>query len=141
MKELEAGPELDALVAEKVMGFEVRDKCGLHHDCFKQLGRKAAYQPLTERSGHVAYYSTDIGAAMAVFRSMIQTGWSGRIVENKHLVWVEFWKEINDDLAGMRQVENSSLPLSICLAALKAVGVISSSAVEPPSGPVRRERA
>lgn len=125
---MKPGRELDALVAEKVMGWKFTG--GFSTD--PELGSD---RWATDSNGHerfyqdVPYYSTDIAAAWEVveilsdrfdFRVHTRAGYTGK--------WVAFGynpqksKEMQE---GDFQygVFKSSLPHAICLAALKTVGV------------------
>lgn len=131
---MEAGRELDALVAEKVMGCKIdrsyvegwpnwiggpRYRCGCGnyaHAC----GDDDIAEPLLN------FYSTDIAAAWEVVERI------------KHLkdpdpmeVWIyetrskgvtcEVYWDLGSRLAGRGQVTAATAPLAICLAALQAV--------------------
>ena len=104
IKEMKAGRELDALVAEKVMGFP--------------------------KWRHPMRFSTDIAAAWLVVEWMMESDlWWGDI-------FLEWWQDgewlvcnkpvsvrdgaIKANCDG-RETGKPSLPLAICLAALKAV--------------------
>jgi hypothetical protein len=120
-----AGRELDALVAEKVMGWRCR---GLHpiHECpVFATGRADTLAP---------HFSTDIAAAWQVVEKMGADGWNVSLYVHrgehggcgcsitcpygpceKHGNAVETWHGVED-------VRGATVPLAICLAALKAVG-------------------
>lgn len=115
------GRELDALVAEKVMGWRPWSGGYYYGSADGQV-----MVCLHENDGMARYWSpsTDIAAA-----------W--RVVERLHtgrtfgLDWLGFdgeewrccfgWSE-NDDHLGFHHAEAATAPLAICLAALKAVG-------------------
>ena len=96
---LEAGLELDALVAEKVMGWFVA---------------KGPHSP-TSPPDLIPRYSTDIAAAWEVVEKMIDQG--RRFVINNNFSRTMFIA----DFCG-RDVLEKTAPLAICRAALKAVG-------------------
>ncbi len=109
-----AGRELDALVAEKVMGW--------HH-----TGSDDRY-PVDDKGRSQLYvpdYSTDIGAAWAVVERMRELDWR-MLLEN--------WVSSSDAYAAFFHpqdryrygnhigVTDDTAPLAICRAALRAVG-------------------
>lgn len=110
--EMEAGRELDALVAEKVMGMDV-DKA--RHARFRFENGIKLYLP-------VPAYSTDTAAAMNVLGRMRADGWffslNDRNGEESKPFWAEFASE-NFERGG--QAWEATLPHAICLAALKAI--------------------
>lgn len=133
--ELKAGRELDALVAEKVMGWEV---------CNSERGappRKTWDKNTIAMSCPIPHYSTDIAAAWEVLCKFKRNNpWEcGDIL----LVWGNYGEDgapkaphgqicYPQKLAWLCRIENEkgeyvgiaeSAPLAICLAALKAVGV------------------
>jgi hypothetical protein len=120
---MKAGRELDAQVAEKVMGLQVvRNKKGGwsigEPDYYDDAGISCLFNPLPE-------YSTDIAAAWKVVEHLMQTG---------HTLNLDCW--VRSDIyvgpmfeatigrAGIVQgvAGSNEAPLAICLAALKAVG-------------------
>lgn len=119
--------ELDALVAEKVMGLPV---LGEHHGegdyVFQNgVGDLVGYQS-------VPHYSTSIAAAMEIVSKMGR--WHGfdfvaMFIEDlwdksKPPSWEAGWYEQSHDGYEARTAANSDvLAKAICLAALKAVGV------------------
>ena len=100
---MEAGRELDALVAEKVMGAKV---------VFVE---------------NVPYYSTDIAAAWEVVNHLLCHGWDEKYFFRLHYDNVDLWdasfyKESSSDGGGPDVWGTAdTAPLAICLAALKAV--------------------
>lgn len=123
MSEMKAGRELDALVAERVMGWTdvklaKRPELGV-------LGR----HPVRHAQEIVPHYSTDIAAAMAVveeLRSWIfwvqrveaplgQVRYSARVYTRD--------KDVPYYFGAYYDATANTAPLAICLAALKAVGV------------------
>jgi hypothetical protein len=122
--------ELDALVAEKVMGFDVRIAseyesvfmCCAMGNCGKRdylsEGDRYVYKEMPDHQPEwlLPHYSTDISAAMEVVEKMREREflpclWAAQM-------WiVEFWegeKLVSGD-------SGDSLPRAICLAALKAI--------------------
>lgn len=96
MGERKAGRELDALVAEKVMGVETMQKL---------------YPSMMAKGGAwLPHFSTDIAAAWEVVEKMRREGYIFDI-------------EIRKDYVGVNCEHCESAPLAICLAALRAVGV------------------
>jgi hypothetical protein len=120
---MEAGPELDALVAEKVMGWSVCDTAD---------GGKAGIAPRQTCSAvRVPPYSTDISAAWQVVERLCTTypglGVGGPFA-NRFVLEVPN----NEPLAckarfchqgHVNEAGGEAAPLAICRAALKAVGV------------------
>lgn len=109
---MDAGRELDALVAEKVMGWV----------CICE--RKHQLCPV-----HDSYYSTDIAAAWQVVERLKHDGWNVsiggdngwgctfyKVLVRGNDAFTSTWTESH----GPINAENA--PLAICLAALKAVG-------------------
>jgi len=116
--ELEAGRELDALVAEKVMKCKTATKEWngvLHPFCCcdgSDHEQRCTYVP-----GMLAYYSTDIAAAWEVVERFDNFSLSRAWSMNGQKVGVACW------LAGGFVDLAATAPLAICRAALKAVGV------------------
>lgn len=139
MSDLKAGRELDALVAEKVMGWVLVDAI-IRQSMGLVLGPKefietkiiALTPPGKKEVESVPNYSTDIAAAWEIVleyqnRSLRfqlvplaneegEPGWQVEILKfeptNEFTPWVE--------TAGFAQANTA--PLAICLAALKALG-------------------
>lgn len=109
---MEAGPKLDALVAEKVLGLEVDCRCcGSEH--------WESFPP---------GYSTGIAAAWKVMESRWMVGQTiGYLAETPS----EQFTDITEDGWAQRwcctsrgePIYAATAPLAICLAALKAAGV------------------
>lgn len=115
---MKAGRELDALVAEKVMG--VQCMCGVrgHSGCCLHEVRDSAL---------LANYSTDIAAAWQVVDRLI--GLHFRDIEVRH--WIEPFDRLMP-VGWMCKLESEHVviaeradtaPLAICLSALKAMGM------------------
>jgi hypothetical protein len=114
--ELGVGRYLDALVAEKVMGWT----------------RVSEYRPslLTDLIGQppdfeykdiVPSYSAQISAAWAVICLLENNGWMWRMQYDAHEVEVTFW-DMNKENKSVTASGGSFAPLAICRAALLAVG-------------------
>lgn len=127
-----AGREMDALVAEKVMGAKWDEKrcrvCGWPLDPEGGLCRPDDCSERPQRKGDGradahAFYSTDITAAWLVVERMREMGyaldsWSSGNGDTDH-PWTDaiFVKELDETLC-----REKTFPLAICRAALKAVG-------------------
>lgn len=96
---LQAGPELDALVAEKVMGFTVI------------YGFMQVFEDATPID--IPKYSTDIAAAWQIVEKMRGCASS---------VWDRWEKELFDGHVLLRACALGDAPFLISRAALKAVG-------------------
>lgn len=99
---MKPGRELDLLVAEKVMGYQLFDS---------ELANEGLSNSL-----HVAdipKYSTDIAAALGVVEKMKDAGFSCGVFREK-------WVCLIGNVSGP---DCNTAPHAICLAALKAVGV------------------
>lgn len=102
---MQAGRELDALVAEKVMGLEVRGGFIIREN---------------RRSG-IPSYSRKIEYAWEVVEKMLEQGYNFRIEKIYEVYQCLFDKAICQWNEGGAYAETA--PLAICLAALKTVGV------------------
>ena len=124
---MEAGRELDALVAKKVFGWAIRreswyDQEGLEttvlydsHD--NQLGYAHGFDEMPEE---LPEYSTNIAAAWQVFDRPEHEAWSIYRWDSAMLEAGCQW-EI-EDADGNTLASAPTAPLAICLAALSAVG-------------------
>ena len=124
---MKVGPELDALVAEKVMGWE--------KDCPEAAGWWEGSQyavsnenglPARGEDGDADRWrpSEDIGQAWEVVEKMKTDTepWPGTICRQKNSLGIwEWYVELGE--AGDAFASSQSAPHAICLAALKAVGV------------------
>ena len=111
---LVAGRELDALVAEKVMG---------HTVTWLATAISPAQPHYVDRAiacGYllVEYYSTDIGAAWQVVERMRELNYGIAISDGP--AW-SFAVAPNDDAGDVTCELADTLPLAICRAALRAV--------------------
>lgn len=115
--DLKPGRELDALVAEKVMGWEAP-----HPEDFGDIGRS-----IIESRGDDPYaparYSTDIAAAWTILEKLPQFAYgcavSFRWMDRPEATGQEW--EVNLGPGHPRAI-GISVPHAICLAALKSVG-------------------
>jgi hypothetical protein len=121
---LVSGPELDRLVAEKVMGL-------IRHDWVEgcgQAGVLSTYEgcsrcererrPAREDEPCIRAYSTDIADAMDVFEKMRSAGWAPEIWAMKSVSRVRLY--VPEKFEFIEQ-EEQTIPLAICRAALKAL--------------------
>jgi hypothetical protein len=112
---MKAGRELDALVAEKVMGLEpcqchtgtgdLDEICGL---CFTDT---------------LKHYSTDIAAAWQVVKKLYDDGWEWELREeilSSEAIAIKSKARYGKTEAG--RWLSSTMPHAICVAALNAVG-------------------
>jgi hypothetical protein len=129
---MKAGRELDALVAEKVMGLKVGHAkikrkesdygCALFindatgEDCTGVLfeGKEVAGRY------EIPPYSTDIAAAWEVLMTFIKSGCAGSVWGDGHS---GYGAMVTSDKGRFEVDCVESAPLAVCLAALKAVGV------------------
>lgn len=123
---MKAGRELDALIAEKVMGWKYRGY-GNGGGEWTFNGQKMAFGGLN--GGSLPHYSTNIADAWMVVEKMGRWhGFDFMIVmpdpeQTFHLRTYEAgWYEATNDGPERRVVSDAdTAPLAICLAALKAV--------------------
>ena len=126
---MKPGRELDALVAEKVMGQTVRlaDDMGVDHDEGDFFVNKPdSKEP---RWGHMLglpHYSTDIAAAWAVVEKMQGLGWTFQVDDVGFNDSTEGkWRVVlTEETKGhdYHPADGDTAPHAICLAALKACG-------------------
>lgn len=133
-KEMTAGREMDALLAEKVMGYTLSDLSLLAYPKYKLFDIESG-----EFSGYVKevpHYSTDIAAAWQVVEQVTKTQCDDtgsfyvfKIVK-KHHKWCTYikhplWSGIHSELGKnyeMHQAYADTAPLAICRCALKVAG-------------------
>lgn len=124
--ELKAGRELDALVAERVMGWTVNRTNDRHWHTVGPTGRERhiligrdCCAGQHDYDSHAFMPSTDIASAWLVVEKLNATGWLCDLFRNQMMThWhVAFAKDHTDSF-----VNDASAPLAVCLAALKAVG-------------------
>lgn len=131
----EAGPELDAEIAEKVMGYfwlPWRDGFDRDDGCYRRDGKWlcdgiwAPHGPPGPYHGPIPQFSTEVSAAWSVVEKMqAERGfytciqWSQLPKRHQHRGWrAEF---------GIYGEDASTAPLAICLAALRALSSLSST--------------
>lgn len=120
---LEAGPEIDALVAEKVMGWKPDDDDG--HAWEDADGDWKAHRkdgPWMDTGEVIWSPSTDIAAAWEVVEkfSKFRIDNHGHYDDPKLRYMCEVYDEARDLHSG--RVFGETAPLAICRAALRAVG-------------------
>jgi len=116
------GRELDALVAEKVMGhLRISDYVWFHGELHWPVdktppskGGCIGIKPLDQQE--LPHYSTDIAAAWAVVEKLCEFSWHIELHGGHHLV------TIFSDATTWETEAGDSTPEAICLAALAAVG-------------------
>lgn len=107
--------ELDALVAEKVMGWEL---IGI-----APSGGRVVHSPrLWEKE--LPHYSSDIAAAWQVVEKMEKDGWESGCETSKGIrrAWFAWDRRKRFSPKLPKFAEAEAIPRAICLAALKAVG-------------------
>jgi hypothetical protein len=126
VSKLDAGPELDALVAEKVMGWTKEPSAnpfpGPKSLPWNWVAPHSTWGPGTPGKCYptsVPKYSTDIAAAWEVVEKL-RDQFEGVVVDGIKLPGAPAWQCIvmNESEKG----EAQTAPLAICRAALKAVG-------------------
>lgn len=118
-EEIRAGRELDALVAEKVMG---KVKCTSTHNG-EHIPWCYAMPESPDQGGELAPYSTDIAAAWEVVDKLTAEFKSFSLVKNLHASsWTcSFWhRKVDPEIVSLEF--GFSPAEAICLGALKAVG-------------------
>lgn len=120
--ELKAGRELDALIAEKVMG--LRSELSL-------ASSQQKYEQIRNKIEHCPIYSTDIAAAWEVVEKMNLLSADFKLVAyDSGYVWVAEFKTTREMPGTIyretieHKGEAESSPHAICIAALKAIGGI-----------------
>ncbi len=115
---MKPGRELDALVAEKVMGFK---------PCSDPIGKcDAAHMspPLCWDGSELKPYSTNISAAWEVVEKVSLLGWERALGKTRDGEWCTLYHDLLDsDHRCDFSTRGESAPHAICLAALNAVGV------------------
>lgn len=118
MEELKPGRELDALIAEKVMGLEVLS----NKDCYISGERKDMSGEITRIASVIPGYSTEIKAAWEVVEKIgSNEQWQINIEYRQDEGYWVFIKERISSGAGTFVADSITAPHAICLAALKAV--------------------
>lgn len=135
MTKMNPGRELDAIIAEKVMGQKVmlltkEQFCVLFSTFYTDSYPEFGY--IVGAGKSLPHYSTDIAAAWLVVEKMRLLGFSycieQAISEEKPTAWFvpkSYGAGIHvlEQIAEAISEKSDSLPHAICLAALKAVGV------------------
>lgn len=126
---MEAGRELDALVAEKVMRFDHKHKINGCEDCWYDVCEYCGLEfHCEDTSGYCEgypHYSTDIAAAWQILARLRELGFKYISVVSLSNGW-QCWGDKAMTLNSVPpdvSVNADTAPLAICLAALKAVGV------------------
>lgn len=116
--------ELDALVAEKVMGYErammIAPTGGPAQGCWVRSPDKVFW----DRHDSLPHYSTEISAAWDVVEKLTDGDFSLSI-ERYHELYTEVFlsRKGPDEYRAPAIVAGKTAPHAICLAALKSVGV------------------
>jgi len=133
INEMTAGREMDALIAEKVMGYTLSGLSLPAYPKYKLFDIESG-----EFSGYVKevpHYSTDIAASWEVVKHMKKQGWSFRFSNNAYADGqnaAAFYRAFRglgrDILSGLYVYEDKAWAVggecsAICRAALKAMGV------------------
>lgn len=145
IEKMEAGPEMDALVAERVMGKRFwKEKRGEYTFCVGE--QRDGKEPWTSRRGYtqdqytqvsatkaveigffgdgIERYSRDMAAAWDVVQKMREGGWLVLMeMSRRELVpytMFRFWKWGAGTLVVSHQSESESTEIAICRAALLA---------------------
>lgn len=133
IEEMPAGREMDALVAEKVMGLTVVPDL-ISGSGFRatDMSRPSAFQPELEppmplfEANPIKPYSTDIAAAWEVVEKIRLNATLDHIEERHEAegVWVvQFCAKTSNEPWWHEHAYGDTVPLAICRAALLAVGV------------------
>jgi hypothetical protein len=112
---MQAGRELDILVAEKVMGKTVRSKNEVTNNSFKHEYDELVVDLGNGRYEFIRHYSTDIADAWEVVEQLNDPE---SYLDIKIQSCIDGWFV---DYCNERTVAET-IPLVICIAALKAVG-------------------
>lgn len=136
-QEVEAGRELDAQIAEKVLGLEV-----VRVELDPAANYIAHAEPGNPAAGwwFVADYSTEIYAAWEVVEKMKADDfwpsmtWKSGVIEGdwSRAVWFVRFRCVRGGTRGDHWAADESLPLAICKAALKVVEQAQPAAAKQP---------
>jgi hypothetical protein len=120
---MEAGRELDALIAEKVMGLKL-----YRHEYYGLSGKLEPDGPFLNPQGlesvnrEIPNYSKDIAAAWEVVKKIVHPEVVSSFVFDLRVEnWPRKFKAKFSNGGGAYSAIEDSAPLAICLAALKAV--------------------
>lgn len=125
---MKPGRELDALVAEKVMGCTLeRRKIGTvagweidpHCRC---PGQPHEFSDRDYETVELKRYSTDIAAAWEVVEKISVKNGTVLVIPERNIVAIDDDLAFAYDQGWLWHVEGESIPHAICLAALRAVG-------------------
>lgn len=133
---MQAGRELDALIAEKIFGW-TGVKCETSAVGIRVF---SGVPPFDKCAWTIPAYSKDIAAAWSVVEKMIQRirddpyqdfGWDGPLFKSRagyltnegYPLGTECWYVVVQWDGHRKHVCAASAPLAICLAALRSVGV------------------
>jgi len=115
--EMPAGREMDALVAEKVMGFEI--PANLRNSVNWGGGPPIL---VDGKSLDIPHYSTDLTDAWEVVEKMGNYLFAcGR---NDNGMWEACFFSVNSGIGKLSEGHGDTAPSAICRAALKALGVV-----------------
>lgn len=121
--EMPAGREMNALIAEKAMGWTVFYGEYKGYELFDDEVAQG-YPPKEEADGvpfEIPYYSTDIAAAWEVVNRMKNYFFvCGRTDEGR---WEAIFYPVNSGVGKLSEAHGDTAPSAICRAALKAMGV------------------
>ena len=130
MSDLTAGHELDAMVAEKVMGWTAVEAkyTGASSQWFVPSGVNPFSRPNPNMRQQVPAYSTDIAAAWLVVDKMLADGWEldtgiekkARLEDGQWVVEFNSSTHNAEHSRGPRAIAHTA-PLAICKASLAAV--------------------
>lgn len=135
---MKAGRELDALVAEKVMGWIKTDESKYDEEGIEMTVMESPQGAMAQAFGwgfecdfddfgpSLPRFSSDVSAAWEVIEHFSETHrgsvvrWFGK---NGERYAASFWPLMETDVVPRDHIPAETAPLAICLAALKAVGV------------------
>ena len=119
---MKAGRELDALIAEKVMGLDVHNKVNIFYN--RPKNQKHGWQ-------NIPHYSTKIADAWLVVEKLANEGFCPALIYDDDGSWtmafdgIQNLPEDDEPLITSFCIEAKMIadtaPLAICLAALKAI--------------------
>lgn len=118
--EMPAGREMDALIAEKVMGYTLSGLSLPAYPKYKLFDIESG-----EFSGYVKevpHYSTDIAAAWEVVEKMKNYLFvCGRTDDG---IWEAYFFPVNSGIGKLSEAHGDTAPSAICRAALKTMKVV-----------------
>ena len=121
--EMQAGREMDALIAEKVMGWAVFYG---EYKGYELLDDEVAqgYPPEEEADGvpfEIPYYSTDIAAAWEVVERITEKRWKFKLRRLPGKDYMAYFQNLLRFPIECESAPSGTAPLAICRAALKVV--------------------